>query len=299
MKRLRIAGALALALGLLLTLGVMSVAADGGATNTTPGSAVYFDNQPHSIDGNSSLWFTFYYALTENGKPRRTTITIPYGAASNVSFALWTPDNVAFMSAKEPFGRGQPAAVLCSTGWCQGDDLVWDGSLGATGIYYLQVTNNNSGPTTAQLTITGDGVSTTPPATPAPEPTPATPNMDDPGRAVAIDGTPQTIPGNSARWFSFFYLTNYNKPPYVTIRLQYGAKSGLQFEVYAPERLGQWWSSPPNGHGTVDMAPCATGNCATDDLTWGGAFGATGTYYVRVINPTPNDISSVLTLQWR
>jgi hypothetical protein len=166
-------------------------------------------------------------------------------------------------------------------------------------IYYLQITNNNSAPTAEQITIVGDGVSQTPPAAPAPAPTPSTPNLDDPGKATMIDGTAQTIPGNSARWFSFYYLADYNKPPYVTIRLQYGAKSGLQFEVYAPERLGDWWNNVPNGHGTVFMGPCATGTCATDDLSWGGAFGATGTYYVRVINPNPGDVSSVLSLSWR
>ncbi|MCL4394097.1 MAG: hypothetical protein M1482_04705, partial [Chloroflexi bacterium] len=133
-----------------------------------------------------------------------------------------------------------------------------------------------------------------------PTPTPlSSPNMDDPAQAVTIDGAPATIPGDSARWFKFFYLTDYNKPPFVTIRMLYGVMTGLEFEVYAPERLGSWWDFPPNGHGTTEIVACPSGKCATKDLTWGGAFGATGTYYVRVVNPNAADVTTTLSLQWR
>jgi hypothetical protein len=55
----------------------------------------------------------------------------------------------------------------------------------------------------------------------------------------------------------------------------------------------------PNGHGTTEIVPCPTGKCATSDLTWGGAFGSTGTYYVRVINPNASDVTTTLSLSWR
>jgi hypothetical protein len=292
MKTMRLTALVLIVLVLLLALSAMAVAADGGATNTAPGSAIYFDNQSHPIDANASLWYYFYYTLTPSGGRQPTTIRMLYGHASGVGFDVWTPDN-ANQPGKQPFGYGIPDKSSA--------DFVWTGLLGATGVYYVRVTNNNAYATTEQLMIEGDGVLPALPATPTPatSSTAGSSGKDDPSQAVLLDGTPQTIPANSALWFSFYYQTIYSNPPFVTIRLQYGAVNGLEFEVYAPERLGNWWENPPTGHGTVEMVPCPTGNCPTDDLTWGGRFGATGTYYVRVVNNNATDMTAVLTTEWR
>jgi hypothetical protein len=301
MKTMRLTALILIVLVSLLALSAMAVAADGGATNITPATAAYFDNQSHSIGPNSSLWYYFYYTLTSSGARQSTTIRLLYGNDSGVDFDVWTPDEASDLTAQQPFGHGLPESVRSNGHWSAGSDLVWTGSLGATGTYYVRVTNNTPYTTTEQITIEGDGVYSAPPATPTPatSSTAGSNGKDDPSQAVLLDGTPQTIPANSVMWFSFLYLTNYIKPPFVTIRLQYGAINGLQFEVYAPERLGAWWTYPPNGHGTVETVACPTGHCATDDLTWGGAFGATGTYYVRVINNNATDTTAVLTTEWR
>lgn len=301
MRKIGLTVMVLVAVASLLSLSAIAASAQGGATNTTPGSAVYFDNQSHPIAANSSLWYTFYYALSPSGATQYTTITLVAGNDNNLAFDVWTPDNAANLSASQPFGHGEGDMYRCEGHWCRGADLTWTGWPGATGIYYVRVTNNNSIDTTEKLVIQGPGISSAIPATPVPVTAFAAGSggKDDPGKAVALDGTPQTIPANSALWFSFYYLTDYVKPPFVTIRLQYGAIDGLDFEVYAPERLGAWWDNPPNGHGTVEMVSCPTGECSTLDKTWGGAFGSTGTYYVRVINNNPADTSAVLTTAWR
>lgn len=301
MKRIGMTVLLVIALASLLGLSAVAVAADGGSTNTTPASAVYFDNQSHPIAANSSLWYIFYYALSPSGATQNTTITLVSGAANNLAIDVWTPDNAINLSASQPFGHGAGTMYRCEGHWCHGADLTWSGWPGATGIYYVRVSNYNSFDTTEQLTIQGDGIAPALPATPVPVTASAASSngMDDPYKAVALDGTPQTVPANSAKWFSFYYLTDYIKPPFVTIRLQYGAVNGLDFELYAPERLADWWDNPPTGHGTVEMVSCPTGQCATLDKTSGGAFGSTGTYYVRVLNHNSTDIPAVLTTTWR
>ncbi|MCL4394096.1 MAG: hypothetical protein M1482_04700, partial [Chloroflexi bacterium] len=155
MKTLRLAVLALIGLGLLVALSVMAVAADSPATNAIPAAATYFDNQPHAIAANSSLWFKFYYSLTYTGGVQETKMSMPYGNASKIGFGIWTPDNVHDLVGKGPFGQGQPQEFPCNGTWCQGDDLIWAGSLGATGWYYVQVTNYNSYDTTENLQISG------------------------------------------------------------------------------------------------------------------------------------------------
>ncbi len=125
--------------------------------------------------------------------------------------------------------------------------------------------------------------------------------MDDPAKAVALDGKQQTIPANSAQWFSFNYTINTDVSasahPVIRIQLQNGNMSGVGFEVYSPEILANWWENKPLGIGT----PTSTSSDGTvtqpSDLNWSGAFGASETYYVRVLNNTADPLPATLTIQ--
>lgn len=124
------------------------------------------------------------------------------------------------------------------------------------------------------------------------------------------------IPANSALWFRFEYdAAGYQAPhPTVTVRLLNGLSNGLAFEIWSAERMqGDWRQNKPVGRGTQQVLPScdepeeegaggeAGGggeetasaptalSCSkfeTSDLTWTGGFGGSGTYYVRLVNPT-------------
>jgi hypothetical protein len=158
----------------------------------------------------------------------------------------------------------------------------------------------------AQLMISGSGVSLAPIAVTGPSASAAQPgpNTDDPNKAVALDGKQQNIPANSALWYSFNYgVLDDGTHPVMTITLANGNQSELSFQVWSPENLNNWWNNTPTGLGTPATVNCDTGEvfgqgtCQSSDLTWTGALGASGTYYVRVINSTGNALPAVLTIQ--
>ncbi len=289
MKTLKTFSLMLVVLAFLLGLSAMAAAAEEPVlvTNANPGGASYIDGQAHPIAANGSLWYRFDYNLSSSGRPQMTTLKLLYGNASGVGFELYEPmDMNAYADGglKPVIGRGMPS----------GDDLVWYGALGAGGAYYVRVLNTNPFATTALLSIQGNGITSAPIAvTGVSAVAKSTATMDDPAKSVIFDGKPQTVAAQSALWYRFDYSATDVK----TIRLVYGAKSGLEFEVYSPEILGSWWTNKPIGIGTVERVVCSTGLCATDDLTWVGAFGASGTYYARVINDSANDAPVLLTIQ--
>ena len=130
-------------------------------------------------------------------------------------------------------------------------------------------------------------------------------NTDDPNRAGIIDGQPHVLAANSVGWYAFDYAVNHmtGQRPLLTITLVNGNHSGVDFEVYAPENIFEWWNNHPTGRGTVYMIDCLTGQpsetgeCQSPDLLWQGDFGADGTYYVRVINRNNSPSTYVLTIQ--
>ena len=304
MKALRFAGLALVVLALLAGFGAMTVAADGPVAMAAPVSAPYIDNQPHTIQANSSVLYRFDYTIGDTHPT--TTITLVNGNAVGLGFEVWTPDKVTDMADNSPIGKGSTFSVQSDSGMMTSNDLMWSGAFGATGPYYVRVINPNSTDMSAQLTISGSGVSLAPIAVTAPSASAAQPgpNMDDPAKAVALDGKQQSIPANSALWYRFDYaITDDGTHPTMTITLANGSQSRLAFEVWSPEILNDWWDNTPIGRGTAAMVDCTTGEvsgmgtCQSSDLTWSGAFGATGTYYVRVINDTGNAIPAMLTVQ--
>lgn len=299
MKALRLTALTLVLLAVFLALNVEITLADGPVASVVPGNVPFIDNQIHTIQPNANALYRFNYSLSDSGKTQMTTITLLYGNKSGVGFEVWSAEAVTNVADNDPFGRGMPGMTPCDTGWCATDDLVWTGALGATGPYYIRVVNNNSWGTTFMVTISGKGVNLALPiAVTGPSTVPTTNNLDDPLKAVFLDGKQQIVPANSAMWFSYTYaIGDYTNRPFNLIRLLYGAKTGLKFEVYSPEILATWWENKPIGMGTIEMKACDTGWCSTDNLAWAGSFGSAGTYFVRVINKTAYDLPFTLSLQ--
>ncbi len=119
----------------------------------------------------------------------------------------------------------------------------------------------------------------------------ASASSTDPNLAPFIDNQVHSLGPNSDTWFKFGYGPTTSEPhPIVTLRLVNGTQTGVRFEVWAGENIGDWWQKDPIGKGTASSMNCDTGQligsgaCQANDLTWAGAFGSYGTYYVHVIN---------------
>ncbi len=330
--------------GLLSALVALTVVA-AAFSRSDPFQAPYIDNQIHTVDANSDLWFKFDYGLY-GPLGSLVTLTLVSTPLGGVQFEIWPPDSIANWSAGQPAGRGGIAELDCITGqptpggFCRADNLMWTGTLATSGSYYVHVVNSTPVAASFLLTVQGMAVSLgTPPgsgldATPTlfvvPYVPPTPPPVmfmgvgpvaaDDPTRAVPLYGIPWVIPGNSVNWYKFEYDgKDWSPRQRVFLRLINGVVSGIRFEVWSPQNLPEWWTKKPIGQGTqevltncivpsdpaptpVDDQPAPTqepptGKCPTNDLTWVGAFGGNGTYYVRVINKNPVPIEYLLTIR--
>ncbi len=308
MKTLKISGAVLLALGILLTLGVVVVSAQG--------PVAYLDNNTHTLAAGATAIYRFDYDNQSGARPT-TTIVMPGGANGPVGFQVWTADNINDMADNHPVGVGAAQAIDCNTGeingsgGCLSPDLLWTGAFGQSGTYYVVVTNSGMSQASYKLNITGSGVSLgqqqVAANVSAPAAAPALPSaaVDDPAKAIAIDAKQHSIPANSVQWFSFPYgLNDDGSRPIRTITLANGNQPGLSFQVWSPETMqGGWWNNNPIGKGTAAATDCNTGElagmggCSSNDLTWSGAFALNGTYYVRVINSTNSPMNVTLTIQ--
>lgn len=114
----------------------------------------------------------------------------------------------------------------------------------------------------------------------------------DPAHAALIQGQTQTIPANSSLWYRFDYLGDAapGQRDTVTIIMPNGTDSGLDFKVWTPGQMSDWWELTPVGQGTSQNlrssndTPADYGQVLSSDLSWKGSFGETGTFYVQVEN---------------
>ena len=338
MKTIRFTSAITLALMLLVGASALPAGATG-PVGTSPNNASYIDNRLHTIDGNGSLWVRFDYSLTDTGDRPVSTITLLNGRQDNLGFDVWTLDELNTYTDSKPIGRGTPYNVDCDTGelsgqgGCQSNDVTWSGAFGESGTYFVRVFNNNASPASAQLSIQGSGVSLgsqpqvaptansptalrpieVPPANPATAPVlPAQPavattiiaNLDDPNRAMVIDGNLHTLAAKSAVWYSFDYgISDTGDRPVRAVTLVGGNNSGVRLEVWTPDNLNDWWDKKPIGQGTANNVECNNSDqsgqtqCQSNDLTWGGAFNAGMKIYVRIVNDNDHPTPFQLTLQ--
>lgn len=285
----------------LMSLAVLSVSAAGNTGGAIPATASYIDNQTHSLPANGSLWFRFDYT----SKSSQAMLTMINGATDNVGFNVYTPDQINDWWDTSPIGRGtKPNA--------DSNDLTWVGEFGETGTYYVEVVNENAVAANFNLLITGDGIvlsnnsvaakaggvsQPVPPSTTAPT---TLANINDPSRASMIDSQTHTIAADGSVWYKFKYAGDRSA---ITIQMPNGTNSGVEFNVFTPDQLIDWWDEHPIGRGTAQTLDCDTGEpmangaCQSNDLRWIGDFNLGGSYYVQVVNTNSNAARFQLTIQ--
>jgi len=123
--------------------------------NDSPYTAVYVrDNRDQNIPATTEMWYKFDYG----GDRSKITIVLYNGNVSGIWFALFTPDQAINFTDNRFIGRGMPSPVLCDTGTCTGNDLVWVGNFTVPGTFFIRVTNPNDKPWTFKLHIEGDNI---------------------------------------------------------------------------------------------------------------------------------------------
>ncbi len=304
---------------MLFGMSTLTVAA-ASVANTSPTTAAVIDNQAHPIAANSSAWYRFDYA----GDKSQILITLANGNDSGLAFNVFTPTQIGDWWETAPIGKGTSQPVNCTSGEpqqgaaCQSDNLFWSGNFNAGGTYYVEVVNNTANGLSAPLMIQGSGVMLAPvsgvpasnmggAAVPSPKmpSTSAAPSAGsvaniDPSHAMLINNAAHPIPANASLWYSFNYAGDKSQ---ITLTLPNGDVSGLQFNVWTPSQIGDWWDLSPIGRGTAQNVNCDTGvvqengACRSNDLIWTGNFNASGTFYVQVTNTTSNSVSAPLMVQ--
>ncbi len=297
-----------------------------------PFQAPYVDNQPHALAANVDAWFKFDYGAN-NTLRTMVLVTLVNAADSGLRFEVWSPDLIRRWAEIEPLNIGAVAELDCETGQmliggpCLSKDVAWTGAFQSAGTYFVRVINDASSSRAFRLMVLGPGVVTGAPAaarasgvgsTPLATATPSV--VDDPNRGTDIDGQPKLLQAKSTAWHKFSYgITNSNARPLARLRLVNGVSTGVGFEVWSPQNIGEWWQSKPIGRGTPEVVvncggpssaaaagegtptptpePMSPEHCASNDLTWSGAFGGPGLFYVRVVNENSWPVEYVLLLQ--
>lgn len=135
-----------IALGLLAGLGTLTAFAQE-PMGTSPASAVYIDNESHSIEGKTTRYFRFEYA----GDNSPIEISLLNGADRGLAFNVYTPEqiNESTWWLLPPIGRGTRLHLT---------DLVWVGKFYAPGTYYVEVQNFGEQAQEYTMTIRGPSV---------------------------------------------------------------------------------------------------------------------------------------------
>jgi len=170
------------AIALLLTMGVMSVAAAPTVPNNSPAGADAIDNLPHTVPVTTSLWYRFDYQSSTRAQDRTPIyLTLVNGNNTGVEMSVYTfeqvNDDLADLTenwrAEEPVGRGTAQHWTCGShipkanGECVSNDLTWVGTFATSGTYFVRIRNTNPFPTNFTLTVQGANVSLTTNAQPA------------------------------------------------------------------------------------------------------------------------------------
>lgn len=265
MKMIRFAGVLVALLALVLGVGTLTASAVNVA-DSGPDSAVYIDNQPHTIPANSAAWFRFNYS----GDESLVSLTLVNLAKTNVIFEVYTPGQVSQWWKVGPVGQATD----------RGDNHFWLGSSIEGGMYYVRVVNTEPSAMTYTLLVAGAGIATQPTVV-IPPVIPVTgiaPTNSVPGGAAYLTTATYSIPANTSLWYRFAFASDDSQ---VNLKLVNGNKNGLQFEVYGWDQIGFWSKTDPAGRGNV----------SGDNLVWSGEGDAWAPFYVRIVNNTNSAVS--------
>lgn len=327
-KRTMVKGTKLATLGLVvlaLLLGTSTLAASAaGAFGADPAHALGITNHDITVPANGALWYSFNYA----GDRSQIMITLASGSNNGMAFDIWTPTQAAALTDEKPIGKGSVQNINCDTGIvqrkgkCQLADLFWQGGFNASGIYYVEVFNNQSVSLTTTLTVQGTGVALLPAmannvqsnttstavqsntqpsfrggAAP-PSASIAGPTNVDLQHAALVDNQSITVPSNTILWYRFDYAGSAaGNPSVITITLANGNSDNLAFSLWTPEQAADMTDQVAIGKGTPSHLDCSLSSCPSADLTWKGSFHTPGTYYIEVFNSNPNAVTVGLLVQ--
>lgn len=103
----------------------------------------------------------------------------------------------------------------------------------------------------------------------------ATPTVaNEPIGAPVVDNQPHMIEPNTVLWYRFTYAGDESL---ITLRMIDIDHQGVEFAVFAPNQVGNWWDEEPIGRSSIEY----------HDLVWSGATPVAGTYYVKIDNTNP------------
>lgn len=249
--------------------------------NTSPATSTYFDNRPHYIAGNTSLWYRFDYA-----GDRTLILTKMFDAAnSGLDYGLWSPE-----TSEKPFGRGTAKNVPCGSDKCEDADLTWKGATPVRGTYFLEVTNTTAKPLTFYLILAGESVSFGPP----PVPDALSSIIQAPSNISADTAAPlennlmQVAPDNTSLWYRFDFAGTTSP---IVVTLVDGRRTDVFFRVYTADQARQVDTIGAFvGQGSGAVANCSAGQCLLGDMSWAGGMMGPGTYYVQVHNASPDAV---------
>lgn len=272
-KRVKLSTLLVI-VGLLVVASFSVAFAAPAASASGPADAVAPSASWTPISGKSSHWYVF------RDEGDGTPISVRMKAVGDVSFAVYTPDNL-----RTPVGRGTPNASMKN-------DLFWTGSFLSSGNYYVVVHNNSTKEGDYLLNIWGSKVSfpTASQAAPSPQTTggkatsaAASPAASTSGQIAAIDGQWRELRKGDVHTYAFQYNGHGGQ---VTLRMIDHPFGTAGFEVWTP---AEWNAhTQPIGVGSPDSY------VGQDSLVWSGHFNAPGTYYVVVRHSGQADMADYL-----
>ena len=147
----------ALAAGLLCSWGVSQAAGQG------PADALPIPSGWQTLDVGQSVWYAFRYT----GDKSQIVVDMQLSPAGSASMAVWAPDALYLWERHYPIDPTGQGTVDAS----RGGDLVWAGSGGFGGLWYLQIQQTGPAPANFSLSISGSGVGLDIPTPVPPTPT--------------------------------------------------------------------------------------------------------------------------------
>ena len=158
-KRKTTLASILLAVVILLTGTVAAVAPAGAAAGGTgPDNALAPTGDWQPVQAGEEHWYEFYYA----GDGSQIEIRMQVEPHESATFEVWTPEAIERWGLgleADPIGRGSPDPFADGV-------LTWTGNFTTPGTYYAVVEREGSQPGTSYylLEVSGDGVSSAPPA---------------------------------------------------------------------------------------------------------------------------------------
>jgi hypothetical protein len=181
---------------ILLTIVVLMAGSATAATTVTadgtgPDDALVLSGEWQVVTAGEQRWYGFYYA----GDGSQIEIRMQVEPHESAVFEVWTPEGIQRWGQglkADPIGRGSPDPFAEGV-------LVWSGGFTTTGTYYVVVERASSQPGKSYylLEVSGDGVSSAPPApTATPTAAPAKPKPAAPSKPTGRLVFQTTFGGN-------------------------------------------------------------------------------------------------------